>query len=299
MKPLSIFYAAVFLVSTAHADEAVNDPAEFSRFNAPQAINDGYQIKLERPPADAEGNYRLILTHPDGKEDVIWSPPNRQPDNRGRAFEGVSILVRFSEPFKAHIFRGQLGVIILKDDNWWWIRWDMHAKKRLPLIEFYKQPSMMKLHLVDVDTVELLLGRWGKKFTLKADSEGMLFKDGEPWLQGFSYSAYGENWIVTYGGSELNGKVTRNNSPKAWPFITKQAIQPTSANAQEPPRDSPPPLPVPAPAPNTTHAASQPPVMPVTQAPTVTAESSAPMWPWAVGITALVAIAWLFLKRRA
>ncbi len=298
MKTLFTLFSTILFVSLGLADEKVTQPEEYARFNAPQVLTDGYQVILERPPNEQEGNYRLLLKNPDMTEDVIWSPPNRQPHNRGEAFTGASVPVNCAEPLKALVANGQLGVIILLNDRWWWLRWDIQTKRRLPFIEFFNDPTGMRLHLLDANTVELLRGKRGKKFTLTANAEGRLFKDGKPWLEDVSYSAYGDSWVVSYGDLDLDGRITRIDSPKGWPYITKHAIRPPVANPQEPPRDSVPSLPVPVPIANTPPAASQPSAMSVAQTAAVLAEPRASAWLWVVGIVALLAAVALILKRK-
>jgi hypothetical protein len=128
--------------------------------------------------------------------------------------------VRFGELIYAKITGQQLGVIVTEGDSWWWIRWDMEQKRRQPLTEFLGARTAMNVRVLDEKSVGVQRGGT-EHFTLTADAEGNLLKDGQPWKDR-GYAVYGDSVETIHAGPILKNKITRRDLSKSWPNEVRQ-----------------------------------------------------------------------------
>lgn len=111
--------------------------------------------------------------------------------------------------------------------------------------------------------------------------------------------------MVNYCNATLSGETKRkvekyfnDNPSEPRPPVTTAAVNPTPAvpATATPAKATPTPT---TPVPTSTPIASTAPATPVAQTPAVPVEERAPVWPWLVGILALIVIVAVALKRRA
>jgi hypothetical protein len=271
------------------------------RFMGPQPLAEGYIVRLDKVESKSVPglieSFNLVTHYPDGSEEIIWTLPATEPDPTAN-MEGASIPLKDLRILTAYASPEMTAVMLWKNANdYWWVRWDAQKKQLLPLIMRFSRGDSDRYYFLDANTVKVMTRGNVRLFTLKADRDGTLTKNGRPWDK--NYTVYDGQREIGHAAVEYGGQVEVRKIGVAWPFFAKSQRPPATGNPLEPPRDSPPSLPVPAPAPNANPAASPPPAVPVAQLPAVTAGRTVPVWPWFVGIAALTVIEWLVWKRRA
>jgi hypothetical protein len=288
-KSVLFFFHFVALTGyTQNPSEALVDVANEIVF-----LNDGYSIRLIGASARARGEkieaYKLMLRFPDGTENVVWNPPATEPHNNAISSPNATNDITLFHPQSGIVKNGTLGVIIAKktwNTDTWWLRWDLKEKRMINMVRFFSQYGG-KYRFIDERTISTNEGE------VTIDDQGRVFRNGKRYPR--SHFVYEGQRETTYWPMDQGGKIEVTENAQVWPFVARPAARnepppnpPAKAdgNVLPPPQDQPP-------------AALPPPALLVAQAPAVTAENSAPVWPWLVGIAALAVVAWLVLKRRA
>lgn len=110
----------------------------------------------------------------------------------------------------------------------------------------------------------------------------------------------GDEVASVIDAAELTQKYGITVQPKTYREAVHELLMAQNTSAAQPAATPSAATPVPStPAPTAIPAASSPPPAPVAQTPAVPTERRVPVWPWVVGILALIVIVALVLKRRA
>ncbi len=169
---------------------------------------DGYEFRIE----SSDSKSRFILRHPDGNEDLVWSVPAMRFVNKGLT-PSVFGAVRYVK-----IFGQTLSVVVSENSNWWWIRWNMKEKTRLPAIEFpFERFGMNGWELLDGNSVKVFVPAKRETALLTVDDKGVLYEDGKPWKTD-GYFVFGDKWKRIHLQPSLGGEVLHHDAPTGFPY---------------------------------------------------------------------------------